>query len=140
MPLSIRPIHVAFVIALAAAVAAVAYAVSRIRGASAARDAAPAQLADSAPAGVASLGTAARSALDRGNAEYRAGRYESALAHYRAAAAAASASAAPWFGLFMAAKKLGNEALADSARAEMAKRVDTAAVMRAAPHPAVPKG
>jgi hypothetical protein len=70
-----------------------------------------------------SLGTAARSALDRGNAEFRAGRYEVALTHYRSAVAASPGAAAPYFGMYMAAKKLGNAALADSAQAEVARRM-----------------
>jgi Flp pilus assembly protein TadD len=62
-----------------------------------------------------SLPPAARSALDRGNAEYRAGRYESALGAYREASRAAPGDASPFFGIYMAAQKLGKQGLADSA-------------------------
>ena len=57
----------------------------------------------------------ARGALDLGNLEFRAGRFERALAAYRQAAKSAPSSAAPYFGIYMAARKLGNAALADSA-------------------------
>jgi hypothetical protein len=69
-------------------------------------------------AGTASRSTlapAAREAVDRGNAAFRAKRYEEALREYRAAALAAPEHAVPLYGIQMAARALGNSALADSA-------------------------
>lgn len=68
------------------------------------------------------LPPAARGALDQGNQSFRAGKYEEALAAYRAAAKAAPGDAAPYFGVLMAAQKLGNKALADSASRAIAAR------------------
>lgn len=59
--------------------------------------------------------SAARAGLDSGNAAFRGGRYDAALAAYRAAAAADPDNAAPYFGIYMVAQKLGNKGLADSA-------------------------
>ena len=61
------------------------------------------------------LPTPAREGLDRGNAAFRRQDYAAAMRDYRAAAAAAPASAAPYFGVYMVAQKTGNPALADSA-------------------------
>ncbi|HEY7396549.1 MAG TPA: tetratricopeptide repeat protein [Gemmatimonadaceae bacterium] len=69
-----------------------------------------------------SLSADARAALDLGNTEFRAGRYDSAMAAYRAAVKAAPDNAAPYFGIYMTAKKLGNSSLADSATAAIAAR------------------
>jgi len=66
------------------------------------------------------LSDEAKVALDKGNAEYRAGRFDAALAAYRDAAKAAPGNSAPYFGIFMAAKKLNNASLADSASGEIA--------------------
>lgn len=78
----------------------------------------------------APLPPAARTALDSGNAEFRAKHYETALAHYRAAAKVLPADdATAYYGIFMAAKKLGNDKLADSAQAEVKKRSATTAPM-----------
>lgn len=63
-----------------------------------------------------------RAALDLGNVEFRAGRYPEALAAYRKASAAAPNDAAPYFGIYMTAKKVGNAALADSATKAIAAR------------------
>ena len=68
------------------------------------------------------LPAAARSALDQGNAEYRAGKFDAALASYRAAAKAAPSEAAPYFGVLMVAQKLGNKPLADSVSQAIAER------------------
>ncbi len=68
------------------------------------------------------LPSAARRALDQGNADYRAGKFEAALASYRAAAKAAPTEAAPYFGVLMVAQKLGNKPLADSASQAIAER------------------
>lgn len=65
------------------------------------------------------LPPAARTALDSGNAAYRAKAYAQALTQYRAAVAAAPDEAAPYFGIYMAAVALHNAALADSASAEI---------------------
>lgn len=61
------------------------------------------------------LSAPARLALDSGNAQYRAGRYREALTSYRASVKEAPGHTAPEFGVYMAARKLGNTALADSA-------------------------
>ena len=61
------------------------------------------------------LSAEARAALDSGNVAYRAGRYRDALALYRKVAADAPGDAAPYFGIYMAATKLGDHAVADSA-------------------------
>jgi hypothetical protein len=66
-------------------------------------------------AGERSLQPAARTALDRGNEQFRAKKYDAALESYREAARNASGDAAPYFGIFMAAQKLGKTSLADSA-------------------------
>ena len=68
------------------------------------------------------LPSAARSALDQGNANYRAGKFQAALDSYRAAAKAAPTEAAPYFGVLMVAQKLGNKSLADSASQAIAER------------------
>jgi hypothetical protein len=65
------------------------------------------------------LPLAAKAALDAGNEAFRAKRLDDAVASYRAAAAAAPAHAAPWFGLYMAAGATNNVALADSAMARV---------------------
>ena len=78
---------------------------------------------DGAPAAgaapVSDLPAAARTALDAGNAAYRAKDMDGALASYRAAAAAAPGRAAPWFGVYMVAADMKNMALADSAMANV---------------------
>ncbi len=61
------------------------------------------------------LSPPARLALDSGNAQFRSGRYRDALASYRASVKEAPGHTAPEFGVYMAARKLGNAALADSA-------------------------
>lgn len=61
------------------------------------------------------LPPAARAALDSGNVAFRAKQYDVALTYYRAAVDAAPGSAAPFFGIYMAARATGNAALADSA-------------------------
>lgn len=63
----------------------------------------------------------ARSAIDSGNAQYRGGRFKEALASYRSAAKAAPDNASPYFGIYMAAQKLGDQKLADSASSEINK-------------------
>lgn len=68
------------------------------------------------------LSPAARTALDQGNTEFRAGHYDNALKAYRDAAVASPNDAAPYFGIYMAATKLGNKALADSANQAIAAR------------------
>lgn len=57
----------------------------------------------------------ARAALDSGNAQLRAKRYDAALASYRAAVKEAPGHIAPEFGVYMVAKRQGNNLLADSA-------------------------
>ena len=68
------------------------------------------------------LGPAVRGALDLGNLEFRAGRFQQALAAYREAATAAPDNAAPYFGIYIAAKKLGNAKVAESALRAIARR------------------
>lgn len=63
----------------------------------------------------------ARAAIDSGNAQYRGGRYKEALVSYRSAAKAAPGNASPYFGIYMAAQKLGDQKLADSASTEINK-------------------
>ena len=70
---------------------------------------------DSTAGDRSTLPPAARTALDRGNAEFRAKKYDTALESYREAARAASGNAAPYYGIYMAAQKLGKTSLADSA-------------------------
>lgn len=65
------------------------------------------------------LPPAARTAIDSGNAEYRAGHYDGALAQYQLAAKAAPDNAAPYFGVYMVAKKLNKKELADSAMTQI---------------------
>ena len=65
------------------------------------------------------LSAQSRAALDEGNAEFRAGRYEQALDAYRRAAAESPQDVAPLWGVQMAARALGDSALADSAVARM---------------------
>ena len=81
--------------------------------------AAPGAAPTSAPVAIAAE---VRALLDGGNAAFRAGQYEAALGHYRAAAQRAPAHAAPWYGIQMAALKLGRTALADSAMAAIRAR------------------
>ncbi|MDE3054575.1 MAG: hypothetical protein KGL38_03650 [Gemmatimonadota bacterium] len=71
------------------------------------------------------MSPAARAALDSGNTLYRAGKYADALKAYQDASAQAPLNAAPYFGVYMAAGKLGNKKLADSALAEYGKRSGT---------------
>jgi hypothetical protein len=78
-------------------------------------DTAPARAPAAAAPATPPLAPEMRAALDSANAEYRAGRYQTALALYRRVAAAAPGDAAPYFGIYMAATKLGNRAVADSA-------------------------
>jgi hypothetical protein len=70
-------------------------------------------------AGGSGIPVAAKNLLDAGNAAYRAKRMSEALADYRAAAVAAPAHAAPWFGIYMVAGAEKNTALADSAMARV---------------------
>jgi hypothetical protein len=71
----------------------------------------------------------ARAALDSGNAQYRAGKYDAALKSYRQSSDLAPLNAAPFFGIYMAAEKLGNKALADSASAEIKRRESSSTQM-----------
>ncbi len=64
----------------------------------------------------------AKAALDSGNVLYKAGNYEGALAKYELAVKYAPANAAPYYGVYMAADKLGNKQLADSAMAAFSAR------------------
>ncbi|MDX2184983.1 MAG: hypothetical protein SFW08_13480 [Gemmatimonadaceae bacterium] len=61
------------------------------------------------------LPPSARSAIDSGNVLLRAGDAANAVVQYRLATVADPQNAAPWYGVMMAAQRLGNTALADSA-------------------------
>lgn len=74
----------------------------------------------------AALPAAAAVALDSGNAAFRAGRFDVALTAYRDAAAKAPDHAAPYYGLYMAARATKNVALADSALAAVRARTPDA--------------
>src|SRR5579872_1863950 len=63
----------------------------------------------------AALSPAAKTALDAGNTAYRAKKYDEALKQYRLAAKASPSDVAPFYGIYMAADKLGQTALRDSA-------------------------
>jgi hypothetical protein len=65
------------------------------------------------------LPPAARVALDSGNLEFRAGRYDAALVQYRRAANVLPEDSAPLYGIYMVAKKVGNAPLADSVSAKI---------------------
>jgi hypothetical protein len=69
----------------------------------------------SAPHAQSTLPPRARVMLDSGNSQLRAKRYDAALASYRVAVTEAPGHVAPEFGVYMAAKRMGNAALADSA-------------------------
>lgn len=64
----------------------------------------------------------ARAALDSGNALFKAGKYADALKSYQTASQLAPLNAAPFYGIWMAADKLGKKALADSASAQIKAR------------------
>ncbi|MGZ8379390.1 MAG: hypothetical protein ACXW0Z_19365 [Gemmatirosa sp.] len=70
----------------------------------------------------------AQALLDEGNAAFRAGQFEAALAHYRAVAERLPTHAAPWYSIHMVAQKLGRTALADSATAALRERTDVPTV------------
>lgn len=78
------------------------------------------------PTGLAAL-------LDSGTVAYRAGDYEAARHHYRAAADQAPEVASTWFGVYLAESALGNEAAADSALARYGELGGTTD-MHHAPH------
>jgi Flp pilus assembly protein TadD len=65
----------------------------------------------------ATLSNEAAAALDSGGVAFRAGEYEQALERYRRAAELEPDAAAPWFGIYMAQRSLGDFAAADSALA-----------------------
>lgn len=67
------------------------------------------------PSGRRDLPRAVTVHLDSGNTAYRAGDYQEARRHFRAAAGEDTAAAAAWFGVYMAERALGNELAADSA-------------------------
>jgi tetratricopeptide (TPR) repeat protein len=57
--------------------------------------------------------------LDSGNAAFRAGDHEGALAHYRAATEIDGSVAAVWYGVYMAEHALGHEEEAQKAMAKV---------------------
>jgi len=72
------------------------------------------------------LSPEAKAVLDSGNTLFRAKDYKGALAKYRAAAKLSPANGAPLYGIFMAADKLGDKPLADSAMREFSRRTEDA--------------
>lgn len=92
------------------------------------------QRADGAPAAqeatTPALSAAAQVALDSGNALFRKTDYAAALVQYRLAAKESPETAAPFFGIYMAALKLKDRALADSAFAAMRERDVTRSLSR----------
>ncbi len=92
------------------------------------------------------LSPKAKAALDSGNALYKVGNYEAALAQYGLATELAPANAAPYYGVYMAADKLGRKRLADSAMAAFNARAsngqalfDDSLMKRAHTAPPAPK-
>ncbi|HEU4564709.1 MAG TPA: hypothetical protein VFS05_08680 [Gemmatimonadaceae bacterium] len=75
------------------------------------------------------LPPAARAALDSGNAAFREKAYDKALAYYRNGVKAAPDHSAPYFGVYMAAKAMGNLVLADSAMAQVKAHAKGATAM-----------
>ena len=75
------------------------------------------------------LAPQARVALDSGNVAFRAGKYDAALTQYRVAAKEDQKSAAPFFGIYMVAQKVGNQKLADSAMAVIRTRSGNATML-----------
>ncbi len=75
------------------------------------------------------MSAAAKAALDSGNVAYRAGKYADALKNYRSASEQAPLNAAPFFGIYMVAEKMGNKKLADSAGAEIRRRSNSTTQM-----------
>jgi len=76
------------------------------------------------------LPAAALAQLDSGNAAFRAGEPEAALAHYRRVIEIVPDDATGWFGIYMAQEALGNTAAADSAIAEARRRNPGASLIR----------
>ncbi len=68
------------------------------------------------------LSSAAKAALDSGNALFRGRKYDLALAQYQVAAKEAPAHAAPLFGIYMIGRATNNKAMADSAMAGIRAR------------------
>ncbi len=87
----------------------------------------------------AALSDSSRRALTRGNEAMRAKKYDEALREYRAAAAGSPHNAAPYFGIQMAARAMGNAALADSAARRIRALSPAADSAQADPH-ALPPG
>lgn len=69
----------------------------------------------SGAAGRSNLPSEIQSALDSGNAAYRAGNYRAALEQFESLTSEHPDVRAAWFGVFMAHRALGNTAAADSA-------------------------
>jgi hypothetical protein len=82
----------------------------------------PASPANGASMGAPALSATASAHLDSGNVAYRGKQYDVALAHYRAAAAAAPDHSAPWYGVYMVGEATSNKTLVDSANAMVAAR------------------
>lgn len=65
------------------------------------------------------LAPEARTALDAGNAAFRAGKLDDALTQYRLAAKAEPDNAAPYYGIYMVAQKKGDKKLMETAMADV---------------------
>ncbi len=77
-----------------------------------------------------SLSEAALAALDLGGEAFRIRDYAGALEHYRRAAELEPDEAAPWFGIYMAQRALGNLEAADSALARARSVAPGASLLR----------
>lgn len=135
---SLRPVPLAVLAAIAGAGALIVYLVMRAPSAPAPPVEHPASMP--AAAGDSVAAGAARPALTSGNAAFRAGRYAEALRHYRTAAGMEPASAAPHYGILLAARKLEDAPLADSALAAIRRLTDTTAGSRGKPAASAPAG
>jgi tetratricopeptide (TPR) repeat protein len=86
----------------------------------------------------ARLDPAVTTALDDGNAAYRARDYEAALRHYQSAVEMEETLAAGWFGLYMAHLALGNVDAAEAAMEQARMHAPGASLMHPDPDLAVP--
>jgi hypothetical protein len=84
-----------------------------------------------APASANRLPLTVVAALDSGNSAMRIDDYSRAIAQYRVAAEGAPDHAAPWFGLYMAAKEVNDSVLADSAMRQVRRITNDTSVLPA---------
>lgn len=81
-----------------------------------------------------------RAALDSGNAAFRADDFDAARTHYQRAIALRPEESAPWFGLAMAERQLGNIAAADSAMARVRALAPGASLVHPSADDTLPAG